>query len=121
MTGSTNACKAGVYFFLTYYLFPREVAVSVDQPARMTKDGFVGRPPQSDQELIANGFDIRMDITPDAGGTGQLKILRHLPQKNPVNPAWFGRPSEAIIAFLLPLLTALAGLGLVRLLFPALV
>ena len=43
MTGPTNYGKIGYYYFVTYYLFPREVGVSVDQPTRLTKDGFLGR------------------------------------------------------------------------------
>ncbi len=43
MTGPTNYGKIGCYYFITYYLFPREIGVSVDQPARQTKDGFLGK------------------------------------------------------------------------------
>jgi len=43
MTGPTNCAKIGHYYYLTYHLFPREIGVSVDQPARLTKDGFLGR------------------------------------------------------------------------------
>ena len=47
-------------------------------------------------------------------------MLRDLPVQKPVNPDWFGSNSDTAIAFLLPLLTALAGVWLFRLLFPAL-
>ena len=36
------------------------------------------------------------------------------------NPDWFNSVSDTIVAFLLPLLTALAGMWLLRLLFPSL-
>ena len=36
MTGPTNHGKMGYYYFATYYLFPREIGVSVDQPARIS-------------------------------------------------------------------------------------
>ena len=40
--------------------------------------------------------------------------------REPVNPDWFGSNSDTAIAFLLPLLTALAGMWLFRFLFPIL-
>ena len=61
MTGPTNYGKIGYYYFVTYYLFPREIGVSVDQPARITKDGFLGRTAESDQEILSNGFDVKID------------------------------------------------------------
>ena len=119
MTGPTNYGKIGFYYFVTYYLFPREIGVSVDQPARQTKDGFLGRTAESDQEILDNGFDVRLDVAPDGSHVG-CKVLRDLPIQKPVNPDWFGSNSDTAIAFLLPLLTALAGMWLFRLLFPAL-
>jgi len=119
MTGPTNYGKIGYYYFVTYYLFPREVAVSVDQPARQTKDGLPGRTIESDQEILSNGFDVRIDVTPD-GSHLECTVLRNLPIKELVNPDWFDSYSDAALAFLLPLFTALAGMWLLRLLFPAL-
>jgi hypothetical protein len=119
MTGPTNYIKAGDYYFATYYLFPREIGVSVDQPARITKDGFLGRTVESDQEILSNGFDVRIDVAPDSSHVG-YKVLHDLPMREPVNPDWFGSNSDTAIAFLLPLLTALAGMWLLRLLFPTL-
>ena len=58
-----------------------------------------------------------MDITPD-DGTG--KVLRNFSLRNPVNPDWFDSNFDRVIAFLLPLLTALAGMWLLRFLFPIL-
>jgi hypothetical protein len=117
MTGPTNYDKIGQFYFTTYYLFPREIGVSMDQPARLTKDGLLGKPAESDQEILSNGFDVRLDIT---SGGETIKLLRHLVLRNPVNPDWFDSNSDLVIAFLLPLLTALAGMWLFRLLFPAL-
>ncbi len=119
MTGPTNYGKIGDYYFATYYLFPREIGVSVGQPARLTKDGFLGKTAGSDQEILSNGFDVRIDVAPDCSHVG-YKVLRDLPLRKPVNPDWFGSNSDTAIAFLLPLLTALAGMGLFRFLFPAL-
>ncbi len=56
MIGTSNAGRLGNYYYLTYYLFPREVAVTLDQP-RYTADGFQGRSTVSDEEIRANGFD----------------------------------------------------------------
>ena len=121
MTGPTNYNKVYYYYYVTYYLFPREVAVSVDQPARLAKWGFLGRAAESDQEILTNGYDAIVAFPPD--GTLTLKLLRplrELPVKEPVTPVWFSSYSDAVIAFLLPLLTALAGMWLFRFLFPAL-
>ena len=119
LTGPANYGKIGYYYFETYYLFPREIGVSVDQPARITKDGFPGRTTESDQEILSNGFDVRIDVAPDCSHV-ECKVLRDLPMRKPVNPGWFDSNSDTAIAFLLPLLTALAGMWLFRLLFPAL-
>ena len=51
-TGPANNGKMGYFYSMTYYLFPREIGVSVDQPARQTQDGFLGRPAESDQEIL---------------------------------------------------------------------
>jgi hypothetical protein len=119
ITGPTNYGKAGDYYFATYYLFPREIGVSVGQPARITKDGFPGKTAESNQEILSNGFDVRIDVAPDCSHVG-YKVLRDLPMRKPINPDWFGSNSDTAIAFLLPLLTALAGMWLFRLLFHAL-
>ena len=60
MLGPTNAERALLYHYVTYYLFPREIATSLDQPARITRDGFVGRAAESYQELATNGFDVEL-------------------------------------------------------------
>jgi hypothetical protein len=116
MTGPTNHNKIGNYFFITYYLFPREVGVSVDQPTRITKDGFLGRTAESDQEILAMGFDLTLSITTVV----KCKALREVHMQKPVNPDWFGSNSDTAMAFLLPLLTALTGMWLFRFLFSTL-
>ena len=118
MTGPTNAYKLLYYYPAAYYLFPREVGVSVDHLTRLTADGFVGRTSESDQEILTNGYDVRLDFT--AGETMTCKILHELPLTRPANPEWFNSISDTGIAFVLPLLTALAGMWLFRFLFPSL-
>jgi hypothetical protein len=118
MTGPTNYAKIGYFYFATYYLFPREIGVSVDQPAHQTKDGFQGKPAESDQEIFAQGYDVKFDYSPV--GTLYVKALWDFPLRVLTNPDWFNSNSDTALAFLLPWLTALAGMWLFRLLFPTL-
>ena len=118
MTGPANYDKIGYYFYSVYYLFPREIGVSVDQPTCMAYNGFLGRTSESDQEILAHGFDVRFDITPDAQLSA--KRLKALATRVPTNPAGFNTNCDTVMAFLLPFLTALAGMWLFRFLFPAL-
>ena len=115
MTGPTNYGKIQYYYYYTYYLFPREIGVSVDQPTRIAFNGFLGRTSESDQEILAHGFDVRLDTFP--GGRLQPKALRDLSMRSPTNPAWFNSNFDTAMAFLLPWLTTLAGMWLFRLMF----
>ena len=118
MTGPTNYNKLGYYYWMTYYLFPREVGTSLDHITRETKNAFLGKTSESDQEILSNGFNVRTDITTSDGET--TRPLGNLSIRDPVNPDWFDSNFDLVIAFLLPLLTALAGLWLFRSLFPIL-
>ena len=121
MTGPTNSCKFLYYYPLVYYLFPREVGVSVDHVTCLTKDGFAGRAYGSDQEILTNGYDVIVDFPPEGTMTLQLlRPLREFPIKEPVTPGWFSSNFNTFTAFLLPLLTALAGMWLFRFLFTGL-
>ena len=117
MTGPTNGGKLGYYFYMTYYLFPREVAVSLDRPQYIAQ-AIQGRSSDSDQEILSNGYDVRVDMGPDA--RTQVKVLHQIAIRNQTNPSWFDSPRDVYIAFLLPFLTALAGTRLLRILFSAL-
>ncbi len=119
MTGPTNYDKIGFYFYATYYLFPREVDVSLDQPTHFTPQGLTGRTTESSQELLAHGFDIRLDNPP--GTFLAVQALHPLNVKDPRNPGWFNSTTDLAIAFLLPLMTALAGMWALRLLAPCLI
>jgi len=118
MTGPTNYNKIGYYFWITYYLFPREIGTSLDHITRITRDGFLGKTSESDQEILSNGFDVRLDALP--GARPEPKALKGLPMRDPVNPDWFNSSYDKAMAFLLPLLTAVAGMWLFRFMFPAL-
>jgi hypothetical protein len=114
MTGTTNGARLGNYYYLTYYLFPREVAVTLDKP-RYTTAGFQGRSTESDVTIRANGFNVRADLTPDE--VLHITTSPGLLKSKAFNPSWFGSWRDVITAFMLPLLTALSGVWLLRLLF----
>ena len=118
MTGPTNWSKVMYYYYMTYYLFPREVGTSLDHITCITKDSLLGRTSESDQEILTNGFDVRIDFSPDA--VMHPKALGDLAIKNLANPDWFDSYFDLVVAFLLPLLTTLAGMWLFRFLFPTL-
>jgi hypothetical protein len=117
MIGTTNN-NIGLFFCMTYYLFPREIGTSLDHKTRLIINGFLGQTSESDQEILTHGFDVRCDYL--SGDRVSLKALRDLPLKIPTRPAWFNSNSDTAMAFLLPLLTALAGMWLFRFLFPIL-
>ena len=60
---------------------------------------------------------MRFDLSPGPIACESTEGPSH---QAPVNPAWFASNSDTVIAFLLPLLTALAGMWLFRLLFSTL-
>ena len=113
MLGKENAGELGYYYFLNYYLFPREVAISLGQSPTYTLTGFTGRNPTSLDELKQAGYDLVLEPAPD--GHMESRALR------PFSPPQAGPPpipgGDPIIAFLLPLAVALAGTRMVRWLF----
>ena len=110
-----NTGRLNGYAFLSYYLFPREVAISLGAPAQYTLQGMTGRNPQSAEELERAGYDVVYEVTP------QMALqLRRLPVLPARSRATLLRPltgRDAFIALLLPLAAALAGRRLARLLF----
>jgi hypothetical protein len=109
MLGPENSGRLGYYYFLTYYLFPREVAISLEPPTYALA-GMNGRSPTSEQELAQAGFDLALHATRDGVRQKTLRPLAPRPRENaPPPPA-----SDRILAFLLPLAVALAGTRLVR-------
>ena len=118
MTGPTNYYKLTYYYAATYYLFPREVGISLDHQTALTKDGLIGRASESDREILTSGYDVRVDFS--AGETMSYKARNGILLRNPANPEWFDSVFDKGIAFVLPLLTALTGMWLFRFLFPGL-
>ena len=66
--GPTNLGKAGYYYFLKNYLFPRDVEISLDGKSVSKDDGFHGVPCDSPGILQSNGFDLLIDFN----NNGQL-------------------------------------------------
>jgi len=115
MLGFTNLGRTLMYASVAYYLFPREVATSLDKPAVITRDGYVGRAAEYTQELVTNGFDVEVSARPD---TLKSRPLREdLEVRPPLSPDWFRSRADQLLSFLLPVLTALSGLWLLEGLF----
>jgi hypothetical protein len=62
MLGPTNAGKAGYYYFLKNYLFPRDVEVSLDGKSPSDSHGIHGVPCDSPDVLRSNGFDVMIEF-----------------------------------------------------------
>lgn len=58
MIGKDNAGRGGYYFFLRNYLFPREVDISLGDPAIFHEGWFEGVSCDSPDALRTNGFDL---------------------------------------------------------------
>jgi hypothetical protein len=58
MLGKNNASQVGYYFVLRNYLFPRTVAISLDEKPVLQEGWFEGIPCDSPGELRTNGFDL---------------------------------------------------------------
>jgi hypothetical protein len=115
--GPENTGRLGFLYFMTYYLFPREVAVSLGEPAKYTLQGMTGHNPQSAEEVGKAGYDLLLDLTiPPEHGVADSNLLEYEMYALHPLPA---RPSEtlplpltrkdSVIALLLPLAVALAG------------
>ena len=75
------------FAFSTYYLFPREIGVSLDRPAQLTLKGFLGKPAASDEEILRNGFDVRIYMT--STSPIDVKTRPDLALRPPDIPKWF--------------------------------
>ena len=114
MLGAENVGNMGYFYFLTYYLFPHEVALSLGQsPAYVMPGVMQGRNPDSLDEVAKAGYDLYLAPKPD--GRWETRALKPLPATQPQVQPIAG--SDTLLAFLLPLAVALAGTRLVRILF----
>jgi hypothetical protein len=115
MLGPENAGNLGYFYFLSYYLFPDEVAISSGQPPVCNLAGYIqGHNPSSLDELAKEGYSLVLQLTPD--GHIESRALKPLAPPTTKLPPISG--SDEVIAFFLPLAVALAGTRLVRWLFP---
>jgi len=114
MLGPEKASGLGYFYFLTDYLFPREVAISLGQPAVFNLAGVEqGRNPASLDELKQAGYDLVLQLGTD--GRIESQVLKPLGQ--PAGPPPPLRARDAVIAFFLPLAVALTGTRVIRWLF----
>jgi hypothetical protein len=61
--GEANGLRLGNLFAVNHHLFPRPIAISVGAPPQFQPGGwFTGQPPDSDEQLLALGYDIIMDL-----------------------------------------------------------
>jgi hypothetical protein len=123
--GTENFDKNEVdYIILTYFLYPREVAISLGEPPSLHLDKLAGRSPVSLklsgrnpvslEELQQAGYDFAVKIN-----AGQALSVLQLGSSRPQMDA---RPKpipggDAIVALLLPLAVAITGSRMVRWLF----
>ena len=84
-------------------------------------DGIYGRSSESDEEILANGFDVRVDVDKISDATMNIKMSNNFHFRG-IKPTRAGltRRRDVVIAFLLPLLTALSGVWLLRVIFTTL-
>lgn len=118
MLGAENGSKCGYYYFLRYYLFPREVAIARVGTMRFTNNGYRGEPCGSDEQLKAAGYDVVVDFP--ANKNPSARAIRPLSPKLPAEASLLGG-GEAVVALVLPFLAAFMGLRLLKFVLPALV
>ncbi len=63
MIGKNNESQVGYYFVLRNYLFPRTVAISLDEKPVFHDGWFEGIPCDSPGELRTNGFDLLLGFS----------------------------------------------------------
>ena len=111
-----NFSQLGYYYNLTYYLFPREVAISLGEVPVFHLDWVAGRNPSSLEQVRQAGYDFAARFEPDQGSLAVKPLggrFQSMPEGKP-KPI----PShDWIIALLLPLAIAVAGSRIVRWLF----
>jgi hypothetical protein len=126
MLGEENRNNLGYYYLLTYYLFPRQVDISVGQPARFITGPpperighYAGTPARSADELKALGYDLVVDIT-GTNASQQFLFVRPPPAAGPGKQSLHPYTADVIKAILLPLLVAVFGASVINALFPKL-
>lgn len=67
MLGKDNRSNGGYYYFLNYYLFPRDVDISVDPDSVYIHSWFEGIPCTSPAQLLELGYTHAADVDPERG------------------------------------------------------
>jgi hypothetical protein len=117
LSGSENLGNIAHYCYLTYYLFPREVAISLGGPPtlHLHADTVGVRSPASLEELQQAGYDFAVKIDADRSVT--VTQLGSLPPQSPETRPKPIPEGDGCIALLLPLAVAITGSRMVRWLF----
>jgi hypothetical protein len=115
MLGPENGGKLGYYYFMANYLFPREVAISMDRGPSFVGDYYLGRNPTNAEELIQAGYHFAFDI----GRDDKISVvpLARLPAQSVGHSSSACRISDQWVAGALPVLAAILGLWLLATLF----
>ena len=115
MLGTNNAPRLGFYYFMTYYLFPREVGISAGRPVSFHGDNYEGRDPTNLEELTSAGYNFAFEL----GQDNQMSVTPLAPLREAHLERTGGRCStgDEIVAGVLPLLVAGFGLWLLQMLF----
>ena len=115
MLGPENFDKMAAYYYVTYYFYPREVAISLGQPPAFQLGEATGRKPVSLEEINQAGYDFAVQVK----SNGTLSVLP-LGSSAPLPPETRSKPipeGDWLLAFLLPLAAAITGSRMVRWLF----
>jgi hypothetical protein len=114
MLGRENFARIGYYRYSTYYLFPRDVTISLGEPPALQLDCVTGRKPASTEELSQAGCDFAVKIDPNRIAVLPLGSSSLQPPETRPKPIPSG---DWFIALLLPLAVAVAGSRMLRWLF----
>lgn len=122
--GETNSAKLGQYYHLLYHLYPRQVDISLEQPARYVSGPppkrtiyYAGQAPPSPQAVLDHGYQALVQFD---GDNIQLIKSKSLTELDPTKRQLCPSVPDVVTAFFLPLLVALVGAQLLRWLFPQL-
>jgi len=91
MLGPKHFKDLMLYYYMTYYLYPREVVISLGQSPVFQVDGFTGRDPASaEEELKQAGYDFAVKLEPDRT-VSILTVGRWLWSRRAPNPNRYPR------------------------------
>ena len=115
MLGDENGRKLGYYYFMSYYLYPREVSISLDKRMSFLNAAYIGRNPTNMDELIHAGYNVAFNFSDNATNISVTPLAPMAYSAPPKDNSF--KFSDALIAGILPLLAAAFGFWLLRFLF----